>query len=545
MLHLNENNIGRFNLFSTLGILLFFAIVFTAFSISSRINDFETLKSNVKKAFIEERKSDIKHAVQNINRLIINQNQKSTQTLKKTVRERVYNAYEIVQKVYSQYKDTKTKKEIIEIIKEILRPIRYDNGTGYIFMASLQGVDILFPVMPQIEGKDIYNLQDLKGKHVVEEEIKIVQNFQEGYIRDAWSKPNVQDKTMIYPKLTFVKVFKPLNLYMGSGMYIDDAKQQNKEYIKDLIVQLNEQNPNDYIFLSKRYETNASKTAVQIIIHPSLPSGYIMDNEISSNLYKLKKNSQYYLDYQFSHPGSKKKMLKTSYFLLNKEWGWIIGSGFYITDIDKEIQTWDNRLNKMLQKDIVTYIIILMLFSILLFLILFTINKFTQKTMQAYKNRVQEKESALEKLNDNLEEQVQKRTLQLQESSNNFKSLFDNTIEAIGLFENGICIDVNDAGFKLFRFNTKEEAIGIHLFDYIDPLYHEEIERKIETLNTEAFEVKAIKADGELFDVMIRGYSKFRDGKLIRIISLVDISELKSKEIQLNELNEELKNLTH
>ena len=545
MLHLNENNIGKFNLFFTLGILLFFAMVFTAFSISSRINDFETLKSNVKRVFVNEKKSDVKDAVQNINRLIINQNARSTQTLKKTVKERVSNAYEIVQKVYAQYKGIKTKKEIIEIIKKILRPIRYDNGTGYIFMASLQGVDILFPVMPQIEGKDIYSLQDLKGKHVVEEEIKIVQNFQEGYIRDSWTKPSAQDKTMIYPKITFVKVFKPLNLYMGTGMYIDDVKKQNKEYIKDLILQLNEQSPNRYIFLAELHVSDKKENAVKIIIHPNMETGYIMDNALSAKIHQLINNSKNYLTYKFAHPDGTKDISKTSYIVCNKEWGWIIGTGFYASDIDEELHVWDTKLNKMLQKSIVTYIIILILFSILLFFILLTINKFTQKTIQAYKSRVEEKESDLEQLNNNLEEQVKKRTLQLQESSDNFKSLFDNTIEAIGLFQDGVCIDVNDAGFKLFRFNTKEEVIGIHLVDYIDPRYHEEIKRKMETLYTEAFEVKAIKADGELFDVMIRGYSKFRDGKLIRIVSLVDISELKSKEIQLSKLNEELKNLTH
>ena len=249
-----------------------------------------------------------------------------------------------------------------------------------------------------------------------------------------------------------------------------------------------------------------------------------MNDVLSKKIHQLLNNSKHYLTYKFSHPDGTKEISKTSYFVFNKEWGWIIGTGFYAADIDKDIQIWENKLSKILQEDIVTYIIILILFSILLFLMLLTINKFTQKTIQEYKSRVDEKESAFEQLNAKLEEQVQKRTLQLQDSSDNFKSLFDNTIEAIGLFENGVCIDVNNAGYKLFHFNTKEEVIGIHLVDYIDPSYHEEIERKIETLDTEPFEVKAIKADGEIFDVIIRGYSKFIDGKLIRIVSLVDIS---------------------
>lgn len=545
MIKLNENNIGKFNLFSTLIVLLFFAIIFTIFSVYSRINNFETLKLNAKKVFIENRKQDIKHSVQNINRLIINQNEKSIQTLKKEIQERVYNAYEIAQKVYNQYHKTKTKQEIITIIKEILRPIRYDNGRGYMFMASLEGIDILFPVMPQIEGKDIYNLQDLKGNYVVQEEIAIVKKSQEGYIKDYWSKPDTQDKTMIYPKLTFVKIFKPLNLYLGTGRYIDDAKKKNKEYITDLILQLNKQNPNNYLFLAELYNSDKQQNAVKIIIHPHMATGYIMDNSLSKQIHKLLNNSQTYLTYNFSHPNGTKDISKTSYFILNKEWGWIIGTGFYAADIDKDIQIWEDKLSQILKEDIAKYILILILFSILLFFILLSINKFTHKTIQDYKRRVTEKEKAFEELNDKLEEQVKERTRQLQESSDNFKALFDNTIEAIGLFEDGVCIDINDAGFELFHFNTKEEAIGIHLVDYIDPRYHEEIQRKIKTLNTEPFEVKAFKADGEVFDVIVRGYSKVIDSKIIRIVSFVDISEIKHKELLLNKLNKELQDLTN
>lgn len=523
MIQLNENNIGKFNLFATFSILIFFAIILTILSVYSKIDDFKTLKQDAKKVFVENRKKDIRYTVENINKLINNQNEKSIQTLRSTVKERVYNAYEIAQKVYEQYKDTKTKEEIIEIIKEILRPIRYDNGTGYIFMASLQGVDILFPVMPQIEGKDIYNLRDLKGNYVVEEEIKIVQLFQEGYIKDYWTKPSAKNKTMVYPKLTFVKIFKPLNLYLGTGMYVDDAKKQSKEYITDLILQLNEQNPNHYIFLAELHAPDINASAVKILVHPRMKRGYVMDNELSQEIHQLQEASGHYLTYKFTHPDGRKNLLKTSYFAFNKEWDWIVGTGFYAADIDTEIQSWENRLNAMLQKNIVTYFIVFLLFSIVLFLTLYTLNKFTQKTLSEYKRKVEEKEHAFAELNEQLEEKIQRRTAQLQESAENFKSLFDNTIEAIGLFENGVCIDVNDAGFKLFRFNSREEALGVHLADYIDPKYFQELERRIEILDTEAFEIKAIKADGEVFDALVRGYSKFVDGRLIRIVSLVEM----------------------
>ena len=38
-----------------------------------------------------------------------------------------------------------------------MRPIRFDNGAGFIFIANLEGYDVLFPVAPKYEGKNLYD----------------------------------------------------------------------------------------------------------------------------------------------------------------------------------------------------------------------------------------------------------------------------------------------------------------------------------------------------------------------------------------------------
>ncbi len=415
MIKLNENNIGKFNLISTFTILIIFATTISILSIYSRISDFKLLQTEVKNEFIKKKKEDIKYRVLNINRLIINQNEKVLLNLKSTIKERVNNSYEITSKIYDKYHKIKSSQEIINIIKETLRPIRYDDGIGYIFIASLDGIELLYPVAPEFENTDILNLQDAKGNFVIKEEIKIAKEIKEGFIQEYWTKPNAPDTHMIYPKITFIKSFEKLNIYIGSGMYIDDVTKKSQIYIKDLVTQLNKQNPKDYFVISKLLNIDGGDKFAKILVHPTAPIGKVIGDE-KKDLYGkdyrkeylkgLKQNGETYLNYSFKHPQTKEEMSKISYFILNKQWNWIIGTGFYDDIIDNEISSWENNLNKLIKENIYTHISLLALFSLILFFIIFFINKFTQNTIQKYKKNVKEKESELNRLNNNLEIKV-------------------------------------------------------------------------------------------------------------------------------------------
>ena len=159
--------------------------------------------------------------------------------------------------------------------------------------------------------------------------------------------------------------------------------------------------------------------------------------------------------------------------------------------------------------------------------------------------QLQESRYKLEQLNNSLEEKVKQRTVELKESSENFKYLFDNTIEAMGIFQDNICVDINEAGVKLFNFKIKSNAIGMKTIDFIAPDSIELVKEKLITSYKYPYEANALKADGTIFPVLIKGHNKILGGKSSRITSLFDISELKKKEIELQQANNELSYLTN
>jgi len=124
-------------------------------------------------------------------------------------------------------------------------------------------------------------------------------------------------------------------------------------------------------------------------------------------------------------------------------------------------------------------------------------------------------------------------TFGLEKQKNTFEYLFNNTIETIGIFQDGKCIDINEAGVKLFGFTKKADALGLSALTFIAPNSRELAMKYIRDGALEAYQANVIKCDGTIFPALIQGQSKVTDGIETRITSLFDISELKNKEIEL------------
>ena len=139
----------------------------------------------------------------------------------------------------------------------------------------------------------------------------------------------------------------------------------------------------------------------------------------------------------------------------------------------------------------------------------------------------------------------------LKESNEEFGHLINSTIEALLVLENGKYVDVNNECISLLGAKNKEEIIGLSPYDIIDSGDHKLIDESLQLNNTEPFEAHAVKRDGTVFPVLIKGHNfSFRNRK-IRIAGIIDMTELKSKERLLLEqtkmaaLGEMLGNIAH
>lgn len=136
------------------------------------------------------------------------------------------NAYTVVEWSHQQVKEGKmTTPEAQEMAKGILGKIRFLDGRGYYFVHDFKGVYVMHPIKPEFVGKDKSDFTDKKGFKVVQNLANIAQSQGSGFIRFYWDKPG-HDKKISFPKLGYVKGYKPWGWAIGTGDYIDDIDNQ-------------------------------------------------------------------------------------------------------------------------------------------------------------------------------------------------------------------------------------------------------------------------------------------------------------------------------
>lgn len=144
------------------------------------------------------------------------------------IRDRVQSAYSIASHMYSRHKDEMPVSAIKSLVVEVLRPIRWNNGTGYYFAGSLKNSTIdLYADDPFYEGKKISSdeLRDVRKKFI--DISAMVKEKGAGIYTYNWTKPEYEGR--FYPKISFVKYFKPFDWYIGAGNYLDDLEEVLQE----------------------------------------------------------------------------------------------------------------------------------------------------------------------------------------------------------------------------------------------------------------------------------------------------------------------------
>ncbi len=132
---------------------------------------------------------------------------------------------------------SKTKAQIKHTQKEILetiRQIRYGKD-GYIFVYKDNGLNIMHPTKPSLEGKNLIDFKDPSGKFVIQELISASKNPKHPFINYIWYQPST--KTLA-KKIGYAEYIPGWRWMVGSGIYINNIdkiiKQKKSEFQKDV-----------------------------------------------------------------------------------------------------------------------------------------------------------------------------------------------------------------------------------------------------------------------------------------------------------------------
>ena len=129
-------------------------------------------------------------------------------------------AYEQAQVLDAQVKAGKLNlDDAMARFKEVGRGLWFDDHRAYITIADLDGVNVLNPAVPKIEGTRGVKMPN--GRYIIDTFVDAVKNSDEGLSLYDYPKPGQTEPT---PKMTFVKKFSPWKLVIAAGVYLDDLE---------------------------------------------------------------------------------------------------------------------------------------------------------------------------------------------------------------------------------------------------------------------------------------------------------------------------------
>ena len=193
-------------------IMLLFVILFIALAIYEEYQQFDKEASQIRKHYIEQQKETIAF---DTNRVL-----------------------KFIEHEYSQQHHTSMDQDMLKA--QVLNAIEHlygrQDGTGYIFIYSFDGINLSDPVQGQNVGKNLYDFKDQNGVPVIKELIEVSRLENGGYVNYLWVKPTTGAQS---PKISYAKSFEPWGWMVGTGVYLDEVEKlisAEKSALKERVV---------------------------------------------------------------------------------------------------------------------------------------------------------------------------------------------------------------------------------------------------------------------------------------------------------------------
>lgn len=404
----NENYILNIIKYGPIAFVIFVTFIVSAFFINEKYKSLEIEKERIEIKYIEENKNRVKSIVVRIHSLIEIEKNAALNELKQLVKTEVEQAYSIINSIYTKNLDTPnySKEKTLDEIKTVLRNIRYLDNKGYFFIYELNGKNILNSEFPDIEDKNLWEHKDAKGTLILQEMTKILKNKDKTFYDWYWNKS--KDDNTEYKKVGYFKKFEPFDIFIGSGAYINEFETIVQQRVAAKLNNLKFENF-EHIFiytLDGLCLVNPKKELVGTNRYniKNKKGEYTLRNTL--NLTKEKKAAFIKYTSTVKLNDKLKSNGKISYVQLYDDWKWMIGSGFYLESLNKEIENKEKELIKS-NKDSIISIIIISLIIIFIFIPLsFYLSNNLRKRFFAY----------TEQLNEETKKTIEKEKLLVQQS---------------------------------------------------------------------------------------------------------------------------------
>ncbi len=386
MLYDNEKQLLNFIRYSPVVFITFIAILLNILIYVENSVNFQKEIKKEKENFIQTQKVIVQKEVEKAYNMILFERADIEENLKKDIKDRVYGAYTIIESIYNNYKHLGDKK-VLELIKNALRDIRFNEGRGYFFIDDINGVKQLQPINPEFEGKSFLEFKDAKGYQFVKTISQTIKDKTERFDEYYWTKPQIKDKA--FKKISFYKTFAPLNFAIGAGEYLDEFTKKVQIHLLNNRINKIRFGENGYVFIVNydgKFLTHIqNKLKDKTYLDLTDINGVFLIKKII-NIAKEGDGFLTYTDVEMPQTGKVEK--KTTYVKGLSDWNWAIGAGFYEKELSPRIAQKELELKEVNQDSFNKILLGSLLTSICFIILSVYISKILQGYFIRYNKRI-------------------------------------------------------------------------------------------------------------------------------------------------------------
>ena len=327
----------KLTLMSLAGVLIL-GVLATIFSVQSLNKQGQAEIDAIERTLISEKKGKLQDLVRNTFAILEHKYHAAhdpklvAAVYRRQLKSIVEVAYSAVERIYQE--DGQSDEAKRQAAMDVIKAMRYQDQ-DYLWINDTHPTMVMHPFKPALDGKDLSGFKDPNGKFLFKEFAKTCRESGEGFVDYLWPRPG-HDKPV--PKLSYVKLFKPWGWIIGTGVYLETAEERFQKEARDIIGSLRfGAESKDYFWINDTHPT--------MVMHPVKPaldgkdlSGFKDPN--GKFLFKefvevCRKKGEGFVDYMWPKPGLDKPVRKLSYVKLFDKWGWIVGTGIYLDDVDQ------------------------------------------------------------------------------------------------------------------------------------------------------------------------------------------------------------------
>ena len=317
------------------------------------------------------------------------------------LKDRVDDIYLMGISLYAKGKETKGLDALKRDLLLTLSSLHVSGHRGYYFILDDKG-DIIFP---------FEELGDRIGLKSAVDEALLNEN------RYATTEVG-------RPRRIYVKHLAPLGWSVGSAEYLDLAQARLKEEMIAWTQSLRYGN-DGYVWIHNTTHT--------LLAHPFRRESIGRDDTLLQdakgeyiiqmfvkNALQSKDDKGSFVEYHWHKPNALEPTKKISYVSVFPPWNWVIGTGVYRDDIEREIASKKEEMKAKMDRYVFGVIVIALFAMLVVGFLSFVVTKQINDALESYKKRVKNKTEALKEFNATLRSRVAKA---LEESKQKDKAL--------------------------------------------------------------------------------------------------------------------------